>query len=572
MSQVAVSVLSGADLTELTGQPYIAPYVEIEYGKAKRTTNTASPDVDPEWNERFVFNMDEEEDEMSFTVMNAGDVFIGRAVLSFSRFGTDADLCFELANQDNVVAGKLIVKIEPVEEQTEPTEPAEPTELLEAPAVVEDVVEVVAEPAPAPKSGTRLRVAILQAEVPGAGTLSAAITVGSTVKVTDTEGMDELMFQIEASDTMIISLQNTTYVLGTATLKGETVLSRLGTEFWLALAAANGPHSGKVLVSLVPYVPKQNPVSATLDDKGEAATALMIEVMSAEGLVRKCNPCLYLSINDTDKATTIKEDTDSPVWNESFEFFVTEEDTLSAAIFEAEDFIAEAIVPVAELLYVASIGQQLEVKLLDRRRKAAGLLLLGSQITKSDKTFSLAPDGHLAVAPREAAIQPTPAISTGYVHPYVGAAGYSTAPLATGNYPPAYRTAATRTQFHGPASSVYQPAIRTPFHGAAPRVYQPATSRSSYPAYPASASQEYYDTPSLHSAPRAAPNYGIPYKEYDGLGASAYSGAPTTTYGGASTYSRAPVTSYRGGYSSHLPRASAPVSQVRSSGPRTMAA
>jgi len=82
-------------------------------------------------------------------------------------------------------------------------------------------------------------------------------------------------------------------------------------------------------------------------------TELTIVVVSAEELPRPCDACVYLSIGDNDRATTRRPAAAAPLWNERFVFYVGDDETLSAKVFDNEDFVAEAIVPVTELLYVA---------------------------------------------------------------------------------------------------------------------------------------------------------------------------------------------------------------------------
>eukprot|EP00670_Eutreptiella_braarudii_P012219 CAMPEP_0174319924 /NCGR_PEP_ID=MMETSP0810-20121108/9199_1 /TAXON_ID=73025 ORGANISM="Eutreptiella gymnastica-like, Strain CCMP1594" /NCGR_SAMPLE_ID=MMETSP0810 /ASSEMBLY_ACC=CAM_ASM_000659 /LENGTH=641 /DNA_ID=CAMNT_0015430649 /DNA_START=55 /DNA_END=1980 /DNA_ORIENTATION=+ len=387
MSQIAVSIISGDDLKIPEGTEYIAPYVEIEYGEAKRTTNTVE-DVNPVWNERFTFDVSEDEDEMTFNVFNTGGQFVGKALLSFSKFGYNADLCFELADLDNDVAGKLIVKVEPEDAAGVPEE-------------VDDSAAVVAPPAaPAAnvdRNAPKLRFALLEAEVYGATTFDCILKVGEQYKHCAVGGDEEYLFAVDAESDVTISIQMSTEEIGQANLKGSVLLPRVGTDFWIALSNSEGVTVGKVLLSISNYTPV-GVLGTTLDSSGNETIDLTVEVVGIEGLPSPCDPCVYLSVGENDRVTTVKEATTDPVYEEKFEFFVAEVDTMSAKVFDKEEFIAEAIVPISELLYVASIQKQLEVKLLDRKRKDAGLLVLGAEVKNNLPTSAL-PKGTLLGLP-----------------------------------------------------------------------------------------------------------------------------------------------------------------------------
>lgn len=84
---VTIAVISASEL-KVPPEAQVTPYVEIEYAKTKRTTTTAAESSEPTWNEQFSFDFIPGEDEMSFDVFLPGGVFVGRALLSFAKFGT----------------------------------------------------------------------------------------------------------------------------------------------------------------------------------------------------------------------------------------------------------------------------------------------------------------------------------------------------------------------------------------------------------------------------------------------------------------------------------------------------
>eukprot|EP00667_Euglena_gracilis_P007038 EG_transcript_7104 len=318
---------------------------------------------------------------MSFDVFLPGGVFVGRALLSFAKFGTDADLCFELADENNDVGGKLIVRVEP--------HPAE-----------EKVAEVVeSDPVPTPKAadppvvereaGPKTRLSVSKVHLLGTDPFICTLKVGANHKVCDTSGSEEYLFDLHPEEDVVVEVHTGGKLYGSAKLKGATVLARSGTNNWVLLSSPAGPHVGKLLLTVSSVVPLQT-ADGLLGSAGTELIELGVVVVSADGLPHPCNACVYLSIGDNDRATTKKADTASPAWGETFSFFVEEDETLSAKLFDNEDFVAEAIVPVAELLYVASVQRELEIKLLDRKRRNAGLLVLGAQVTNGRPSVPVA--------------------------------------------------------------------------------------------------------------------------------------------------------------------------------------
>lgn len=57
MSKLVVEILDASDLTPKDGQGSANPYVEVEFDEQLQRTHTKQKDLNPQWDQKFVFNV-----------------------------------------------------------------------------------------------------------------------------------------------------------------------------------------------------------------------------------------------------------------------------------------------------------------------------------------------------------------------------------------------------------------------------------------------------------------------------------------------------------------------------------